>query len=114
MEPSSNEEYSAHRINVRYRNRDSTALVKMRQYSTFKMSIIALIFCLSITIFNIVVISDLKSLPTDLYLHEHKQLVEDWESRPFIDIVLEPECPPDYETILYRMWEGTYDICLFD
>ena len=86
----------------------------MREYSTFKLSIMALVLCLSITIFNISVIKNLKSLPTEMYLQEHKQLLDDWESRPFIDIVIEPECPINYEPLLYRMWEGTYDLCILN
>ena len=78
------------------------------------MAIVALILCLGITIFNISVVKSLKSLPTDTYLQEHKQLLADWESRPFIDIVVEPECPLNYEPLLYRKWKGTYDICIFN
>ena len=53
-------------------------------------------------------------MPTLLYLHEHKQLINDWTSLPFVDIILESEandCPIDYEPLVYRVWNGTYDLC---
>ena len=57
---------------------------------------------------------DTNSDQTFLYLQEHKQLVDDWTSRPYIDITIENEsdgCPIDYEPLFYRHWNGTYDVC---
>ena len=55
-----------------------------------------------------------KSDQTFIYLEEHKQLVDDWMSRPYIDITIKKGsdgCPIDYEALFYRRWNGTYDVC---
>lgn len=41
--------------------------------------------------------------------------MDDWTTRPFVDIILtkvdDGGCPLDYEPMFYREWEGTYDVC---
>jgi len=40
--------------------------------------------------------------------------MDDWQSQPFVDIVIESEatgCQKGYEPLLHRLWNGTYDIC---
>ena len=52
----------------------------------------------------------LDRLPTELYLSEHKQLLDDWTTRPYVDIVIRDDaegCPTDYEPFFYRVWNGT-------
>ena len=89
IDQSSNEEYSVMRMRgedvrrAHYRSQKA-----MRHYSTFKLSVIALILCLFITIFNILLAMGLQSLPSDLFLYEHRQLVEDWEALPFVEITI--------------------------
>ena len=86
----------------------------LQQYSTFKLSIVSLLICFCITLANYLLATGLKTMPTSLYLHEHKQLINDWTSLPFVDIVLESEandCPTNYEPLVYRVWNGTYDLC---
>ena len=51
---------------------------------------------------------------TALYLAEHKQLVDDWITRPYVDIILkqtEEGCPIDYEPLFWRHWNGTHEVC---
>ena len=53
--------------------------------------------------------------PTFLYLAEHKQLMEDWNTRPYVDITVvksDEGCPIDYEPLFYRNWNGTHEICI--
>ena len=60
---------------------------------------------------------NITSFPADNYLAEHKQLVEDWTTQPYIDIKLVDHslgCPNDYEPLLSRKWNGTYDVCVED
>ena len=50
-----------------------------------------------------------------LYLAEHKQLLDDWTTRPYVDIMVTKSvdgCPEDYEPLFYRNWNGTYDVCI--
>ena len=59
------------------------------------------------------------SLPTFLYLHEHRQLVDDWTTLPFVDVRLEVsqegngqlQCGEGYEPVFGRVWNGTYEVC---
>jgi len=55
-----------------------------------------------------------KNYPEAIYLAEHKQLVEDWTTRPYVDIQLIDAtlgCPNDYEPLFGRMWNGTNTVC---
>ena len=57
----------------------------------------------------------LERQPTELYLAEHRQLLEDWTTRPYVDIVVldyEEGCPKDYEPFIYRTWTGTKTTCV--
>ena len=85
----------------------------MRNYSTFKLSIISLFCCILLTVCNILLASGLKSTPTELYLYEHKQLVEDWEALPFIDIKISSDenCPEGFEPLFNKVWNGTRSVC---
>ena len=110
-EPSSNEEYSLAKYVV---HRRRIANSPISSYSTFKLTVISLTLCLLLVICNFGFALMLKSMPTQLFLHEHKQLMDDWMTQPFVDIVLESEaagCPQGYEPLLHRVWNGTYDIC---
>ena len=74
----------------------------------------ALMIALVLCILNLLVSRDLSPMPTDLYLQGHKQLVDDWQSLPFVDIGLtsaKEGCPSGYETMISREWPGTYDTC---
>ena len=50
------------------------------------MSIISLVICIIFTSINFILVMDLESMPTALYLAEHKQLVDDWTTVPFVDV----------------------------
>ena len=39
-----------------------------------------------LTLMSIVFVAVIDSFQTDVYLAEHKQLVEDWEAQPYVDI----------------------------
>lgn len=67
------------------------------------LSITSLISCLMIEI-----------LPTNVYLYEHKQLYDDWNTQYYVDIIIESTdngCPLDYEPLFQRQWNGTHDYC---
>lgn len=86
----------------------------MSQYSTCKLSMMALLIALVLCILNLLVSRDLSPMPTELYLQGHKQLVDDWQSLPFVDIGLtnaKEGCPAGYEPMISREWPGTYDTC---
>ena len=54
-------------------------------------------------------------MPIHLYLAEHKQLIDDWTTRPYVDVLVQDSskpCPLDYEPLLFRNWNGTHDVCL--
>lgn len=75
---------------------------------------ISLVLAFSTIIVNLVLAGTLKSMPTQLFLHEHQTLINDWTTQPFVDITLEDSkngCPEGYEPLFHRMWNGTYDIC---
>ena len=41
-------------------------------------------------------------LPTNVYLYEHKQLYDDWNTQYYVDIIIESTdngCPLDYEPL---------------
>jgi len=47
-------------------------------------------------------------------LQEHKQLYEDWTTKPFVDVAvknLKDGCPRGWEPMFTRTWNGTHDIC---
>ena len=91
---------------------DPNEKASMRHYTTLNLALLALIVCFILTIGNILFAILMKPSNSSRYLHEHKQLIDDWTTQPFVDIVLEPEeCPIGYEPLLYRVWNGTYDIC---
>ena len=74
----------------------------------------ALLIALVLCILNLLVSRDLSPMPTELYLQGHKQLVDDWQSLPFVDIGLtnaKEGCPAGYEPMISREWPGTYDTC---
>lgn len=76
------------------------------------MSAICISLCSTIGLISIS--AGIISLPTYLYLHEHKQLVDDWTSRPFVDVVIESAdngCSLDYEPLFNRIWNGTAEVC---
>ena len=58
---------------------------------------------------------EMKGVPTFLYLQEHKQLVSDWTTQPYVDVVVldsSQECPEDYEYLFFRPWNGTHTLCV--
>ena len=88
-------------------------------YPNFFVSLgtLCMTICATIAVFSIS--AGLLSMPTYLYLFEHKQLVADWSTRPFVDIRLENYeesggCALDYEPVFSRMWNGTYELCVED
>lgn len=87
----------------------------MYHYSTFKLSALALVFSVIICIGNLIWVYQIGTFETELYLDEHRQLKEDWESLPYVDIILvddsENGCPLNYEPLIKRTWPGTYDTC---
>jgi len=66
--------------------------------------------------FALFVISQaMTGLPTFLYLYEHKQLIDDWTTQPYVDIVVVESvqgCPDGYEALFYRNWNGTHELCV--
>ena len=55
------------------------------------------------------------TVPTHLYLSEHKALYESWKVKPFVEIVVEDAasgCKNGYESLLHREWLGTIPLCL--
>ena len=51
---------------------------------------------------------------TELYLAEHKNLVDDWNQQPIVDVIVvdgDQSCPEDYEPLLNFEWPGTHDVC---
>lgn len=66
----------------------------------------------------------LKDFSSQKYLWEHKVLVEDWSTQPYVDIKIveakvnsvtgfeENSCPEEYEIVISRDWQGTKDLCL--
>ena len=86
----------------------------MTYYMNYRLAITALVLCTILSISNIVMTWCLKPIDTENYLSEHKQLLDDWTTKPFVDIIViddSEDCPQDYEIIFYRMWSGTYDTC---
>ena len=69
-------------------------------------------------------ISTTDDVPTDLYLAQHKQLMDDWQALPFVDIALvkpgpdlsqeshKLNCPEEYEPMMQKEWPGTQKICI--
>ena len=61
-------------------------------------------------------------ISTDLYLAQHRKLLEDWQVKPFVDIILVKSkegdqeemlsCPKEYEPLVSRVWPGTKEICI--
>ena len=54
---------------------------------------------------------------TSLYLADLKELVDDWTTSPYVDILItevSKGCPLDYEPMFSRTWQGTGEICLED
>ena len=87
---------------------------KMSRYEQFHISLCTLIISFILPAVVIAIAFNSKSDNTALYLAEHKQLVDDWMSRPYVDIILkntEEGCPIDYEPLLWRHWNGTHDVC---
>ena len=94
-------------------NRDG----RISKYEQYHVSLCSLIISLILPIICLITAPKITSLPTFLYLAEHRQLVDDWTTRPFVDIVLvdaDQECPIDYEPLFYRNWNGTYAVCVED
>ena len=87
----------------------------MRDYTSYFISLCCLVLGLICATGTIITSLYPASLETNVILYEHRQLYDDWTSRPFVDIRLENAnagCPGDYEPIFYRVWNGTYDLCL--
>ena len=60
----------------------------MTRYLTFYISTILLIFCYMVSFAILALINTTDDVPTDLYLAQHKQLMDDWQALPFVDIAL--------------------------
>ena len=91
----------------------------MTRYLTFYISMILLIICYMVSFAILALISTIEDVSTDLYLAQHKQLMEDWQALPFVDITLVkpgPDlsqkdhklvCPEEYEPLMQKEWPGT-------
>ena len=47
-------------------------------------------------------------------LQEHKVLIQDWTTQPFVDVLISHVavgCPDQYEPLFDRMWNGTNPMC---
>ena len=72
---------------------------------------------LLLSLIAFIVFFKLEFLPTNIILYEHKTMYHDWQTSPYVDIVIEPHnfgCPDDYEVLFSRPWNGTYDLCVID
>ena len=52
---------------------------------------------------SVIMATFLRSPETNVVTYEHRQLYEDWTTKPFVDIVIVDEaqgCPPEYEIIV--------------
>ena len=93
-------------------------------YTTFYISACLLFTCFVISFVILALIQNTEGIPTDLYLAQHRQLTEDWQVKPFVDIILvnsqeeevgedsQLRCPPEYEALVSRVWPGTKEICV--
>ena len=55
------------------------------------------------------------SVETNVLLYEHRQLYDDWTSRPYTDVIIVDSvngCPLEYEPLFHRMWNGTNEFCV--
>ena len=87
---------------------------KISKYCTFYISFNAICVALCSTIAALSLSAGLISMPTFLYLFEHKQLMDDWASKPIIDLQLvdvADGCEIGYEALFGRIWNGTKEVC---
>ena len=55
------------------------------------------------------------TVPTHVYLSEHKKLYESWLALPIIEISVEDAtkgCRSGFEPLIYREWPGTKELCI--
>ena len=87
----------------------------MTKYEQFHVTICTILISLILPAIVLAVVTKIESFPTEKYLAEHKQLLEDWTTQPYVDIKLEDTaagCPIDYEPLFTRKWNGTKDVCV--
>lgn len=87
----------------------------MSKYEQFHISLCTLFIAMALSCITLIVALSSEGVPSFLYLQEHKQLIEDWTTQPFVDIVVntaEEGCPIDYEPLIYRVWNGTHELCI--
>ena len=99
VEPSSNEEYSVRKMS----DRGQRVPKKLHEYSSFRLSALALIVSIIACVLNLILADDLTPFDTDKYLSEHKQLIEDWQKLPFVAVELVEQgatCSEGYEPLL--------------
>lgn len=86
----------------------------MSDFICCRVSCVTICCMLIVNVTILAFTSGLVSMPTFLYLAEHKQLIDDWTTQPFIDLRVSESnsgCPADYEPIFSLMWNGTYEVC---
>ena len=95
----------------------------MTRYTAFHISGCLLFVNFLLSFIILAQVRNIDGLPIDLYLAEHKQLFDDWQAKPFVDITLvkaregddpskELVCPEDYEPLISKTWPGTEEICI--
>jgi len=80
----------------------------------FPIALVALVISIVTSVVILALASRIITIPTHLYLSEHKRLYQSWTAKPFIDITVESGdegCQAGYEPLLYRQWQGTPALC---
>ena len=99
--------------NRRGRRHSTTTVVR---YVGFHATICMLVALFFVVVISFCLVKFTATLDTAQYLSEHKQLVDDWHSQPYVDITIVPisegGCPAEYEPLFSLMWDGTKDLCI--
>ena len=93
----------------------SNGEARLSKYEQFHISLCTLIIALVLSIVTLMIAAGSVGIPSFLYLQEHKQLIDDWTTQPYVDIVVRLEsegCPEDYEALIFRPWNGTHELCV--
>ena len=119
MEPSeqsSNEEFSVMRRDAERAARMEVPHLTMKEYPSYFCSAFCLVIGIICALGSLIPsVFPSSIIETNVILYEHRQLYDDWTSKPYVDIVLKNSqigCPFEYEPIFHRTWNGTHDICL--